>query len=347
MKLSMMINYSGDFHADVEQVVALEKAGLDVVWVPEAYSFDAVSQMGYLAAKTSTIQIGSGILNVYSRTATCMAQTAAGLDFVSGGRFILGLGASGPQVIEGFHGVPYEKPMPRIRDYINVCRMTWRRERVVYDGPTTKIPLPDGEGTGLGKPLKIINHPVRADIPIYWASLMGLSVKATARYADGWLPVFFEPEKFQKVWGDDLKAGQADRDPELGQLEISAGGMVAIGDDLVGDKQQQILDMGRPSVALYVGGMGARDKNFYNTIFQRYGYVDEAIEIQDLYLDGKKEEAAAVVPASMLASSNLVGPASYVKERIAAYKEAGVTHLSVSPVGGDPVATIDQLKALL
>ncbi|NQY54884.1 MAG: LLM class F420-dependent oxidoreductase [Ilumatobacteraceae bacterium] len=347
MKLSMMINYSGDFHADVEQVVALEKAGLDVVWVPEAYSFDAVSQMGYLAAKTSTIQIGSGILNVYSRTATCMAQTAAGLDFVSGGRFILGLGASGPQVIEGFHGVPYEKPMPRIRDYINVCRMTWRRERVVYDGPTTKIPLPEGEGTGLGKPLKIINHPVRADIPIYWASLMELSVKATARYADGWLPVFFEPEKFQNVWGDDLKAGQADRDPELGQLEISAGGMVAIGDDLVGDKQQQILDMGRPSVALYVGGMGARDKNFYNTIFQRYGYVDEAIEIQDLYLDGKREEAAAVVPASMLANSNLVGPASYVKERIAAYKEAGVTHLSVSPVGGDPVATIDQLKSLL
>ena len=347
MKLSMMINYSGDFHADVEQVVALEKAGLDVVWVPEAYSFDAVSQMGYLAAKTSTIQIGSGILNVYSRTATCMAQTAAGLDFVSGGRFILGLGASGPQVIEGFHGVPYEKPMPRIRDYINVCRMTWRRERVVYDGPTTKIPLPEGEGTGRGKPLKIINHPVRADIPIYWASLMELSVKATARYADGWLPVFFEPEKFQNVWGDDLKAGQADRDPELGQLEISAGGMVAIGDDLVGDKQQQILDMGRPSVALYVGGMGARDKNFYNTIFQRYGYVDEAIEIQDLYLDGKREEAAAVVPASMLANSNLVGPASYVKERIAAYKEAGVTHLSVSPVGGDPVATIDQLKSLL
>ena len=347
MKLSMMINYSGDFHADVEQVVALEKAGLDVVWVPEAYSFDAVSQMGYLAAKTSTIQIGSGILNVYSRTATCMAQTAAGLDFVSGGRFILGLGASGPQVIEGFHGVPYEKPMPRIRDYINVCRMTWRRERVVYDGPTTKIPLPEGEGTGLGKPLKIINHPVRADIPIYWASLMELSVKATARYADGWLPVFFEPEKFQNVWGDDLKAGQADRDPELGQLEISAGGMVAIGDDLVGDKQQQILDMGRPSVALYVGGMGARDKNFYNTIFQRYGYVDEAIEIQDLYLDGKREQAAAVVPASMLANSNLVGPASYVKERIAAYKEAGVTHLSVSPVGGDPVATIDQLKSLL
>jgi F420-dependent oxidoreductase-like protein len=347
MKLSMNISYSGDFHSDVKRVIELEKAGLDVVWVPEAYSFDAVSQMGYLAAKTETIEIGSGILNVFSRTATCMAQTAAGLDFVSGGRFILGLGASGPQVIEGFHGVPYEKPMPRIRDYINVCRMTWRREKVVYDGPTTKIPLPEGEGTGLGKPLKLINHPVRENIPIFWASLMGQSVKNTAKYADGWLPVFFDPEKFHSVWGDDLKAGQADRDPDLGQLQISAGGIVAIGDEFEGDARQRVLDMARPNVALYVGGMGARDQNFYNTICQRYGYVDEAIEIQDLYLSGRKDEAAAAVPAEMLEKTNLVGPAGYVKERIAAYKEAGVTHLSVSAVGGNPVRTIEQLKSML
>ena len=347
MKLSMMINYSGDFHADVAKVVELEQAGLDMVWVPEAYSFDAVSQMGYLAAKTSTIEIGSGILNVFSRTATCMAQTAAGLDFVSGGRFTLGLGASGPQVIEGFHGVPYEKPMPRIRDYINVCRMTWRREKVIYDGPTTKIPLPEGEGTGLAKPLKLINHPVREDIPIFWASLMGQSVKNTAKYADGWLPIFFDPEKFHTVWGDDLKAGQAERDADLGTLQISAGGMVAIGDDLVGEQQSRILDYSRPNVALYVGGMGARDKNFYNTICQRYGYVDEAVEIQDLYLDGKKDEAAAAVPAEMLERTNLVGPAGYVKERLAAYREAGVTHLSVNAVGADPVKTVEQLKELL
>ena len=347
MKLSMMINYSGDFHADVAKVVELEQAGLDIVWVPEAYSFDAVSQMGYLAAKTSTIEIGSGILNVFSRTATCMAQTAAGLDFVSGGRFTLGLGASGPQVIEGFHGVPYEKPMPRIRDYINVCRMTWRREKVIYDGPTTKIPLPEGDGTGLAKPLKLINHPVRENIPIFWASLMGQSVKNTAKYADGWLPIFFDPEKFHTVWGDDLKAGQAERDADLGTLQISAGGMVAIGDDLVGEKQSRILDYSRPNVALYVGGMGARDQNFYNTICQRYGYVDEAVEIQDLYLDGKKDEAAAAVPADMLERTNLVGPAGYVKERLAAYKEAGVTHLSVNAVGADPVSTVEQLKELL
>lgn len=343
----MMINYSGDFHADVQRVQELEAAGLDLVWVPEAYSFDAVSQMGYLAAKTSTIQIGSGILNVFSRTATCIAQTAAGLDYVSDGRFVLGLGASGPQVVEGFHGVPYDKPMARIRDYINVCRMTWRRERVVYDGAAVKIPLPDGEGTGLGKPLKLINHPVRDDIPIFWASLMGLSVTATAQHADGWLPIFFDPEKFHSVWGDELKKGTADRDPSLGPLQISAGGMVAIGDEYTGDAADRVLDLARPNVALYVGGMGARDKNFYNTIFQRYGYVDESIEIQDLYLDGKKDEAATKVPAEMLRSTNLVGPASQVKERIAAYREAGVTYLSVTPVGGDPVATVEQLRALV
>jgi F420-dependent oxidoreductase-like protein len=347
MKLSMMINYSGDFHADVARVQELEKAGLDVVWVPEAYSFDAVSQLGYLAAKTDRIEIGSGILNVFSRTATCMAQTAAGLDFVSGGRFILGLGASGPQVIEGFHGVPYEKPMPRIRDYINVCRMVWKRERVVYDGPTVTVPLPEGQGSGLGKPLKLINHPVRDHIPIFWASLMGLSVTATAQHADGWLPIFFDPEKFHDVWGDELKHGLKDRDPALGQLQISAGGMVAIGDELTGDAQARILDFARPNVALYVGGMGARDKNFYNTILQKYGYVQEAITIQDLYLDGKKDEAAAAVPAEMLEKTNLVGPAGYVRERIAAYREAGVTHLSVNPVGKDPVAAVEQLRSLI
>jgi len=347
MKLSMMINYSGDFHADVQKVCDLENAGLDLVWVPEAYSFDAVSQLGYLAAKTSKIEIGTGIINVYSRTATCVAQTAAGLDFVSGGRFILGLGASGPQVIEGFHGVPYEKPMARIRDYINVCRMTWKREPVVYDGPTVQVPLPEGEGTGLGKPLKIINHPVRNDIPIFWASLMGLSVTATAQYADGWLPIFFDPEKFHQVWGDELKAGTANRDADRGQLQISAGGMVAIGDEFVGEKKQQILDMARPNIALYVGGMGARDKNFYNTICQKYGYVDEAIEIQDRYLSGDKTGAAGAVPAEMLEKTNLVGPAGEIKERLAAYKEAGVTHLSVSPVGGDAVATVEKLREII
>ena len=348
MKLSMAINYSGGFKQAVDQVVALEHAGLDVAWVAEAYSYDAISQIGYLAAKTDRVQLGTGIVNVYSRTAALMAMTAAGCDYVSDGRFILGLGASGPQVVEGFHGVPYEKPMARIKEYIEACRMIWKREeKFEYHGQVVNVPLPEGQGTGLGKPLKLINHPVRPNIPIWWASLMGLSVTATAQYADGWLPIFFDPEKYHDVWGDELKAGLAKRDPSLGQLEISAGGMVAIGDEFTGDLQTKVLDAARPHMALYVGGMGARDKNFYNTICQKYGYVKEAIEIQDLYLEGKKNEAAAAVPAELIEHTNLVGPVGYVKERLAAYKEAGVTLLSVNPVGADPVKTIETLRNLI
>jgi F420-dependent oxidoreductase-like protein len=348
MKLSMAINYSGGFKEAAQRVVDLEKAGLDVVWIAEAYSFDAISQVGYLAALTERVEIATGILNVYSRTAALMAMTAAGCDYVSDGRFILGLGASGPQVIEGFHGVPYEKPMVRIKEYIESCRQIWAREqKFEFHGQTVNVPLPEGQGTGLGKPLKLINHPLRTNIPIWWASLMGLSVTATAQHADGWLPIFFDPEKFHDVWGDELKAGLAKRDPSLGQLQISAGGMLAIDEKIDADARNKILDFARPNAALYIGGMGARDKNFYNTICQKYGYVKEAIEIQDLYLDGKKDEAAAAVPTQMLENTNLIGPKSYVKERLAAYKEAGVTILSVNPVGGDPVKQIETLRELI
>jgi F420-dependent oxidoreductase-like protein len=348
MKLSMAINYSGGFKEAAQRVVDLEKAGLDVVWIAEAYSFDAISQVGYLAAITERVEIATGILNVYSRTAALMAMTAAGCDYVSDGRFILGLGASGPQVIEGFHGMPYEKPMVRIKEYIESCRKIWaREEKFEFHGQTVNVPLPEGQGTGLGKPLKIINHPLRKDIPIWWASLMGLSVTATAQHANGWLPIFFDPEKFHDVWGDELKAGLAKRDPSLGQLEISAGGMLAIDDKIDDEARNKILDFARPQSALYIGGMGARDKNFYNTICQKYGYVKEAIEIQDLYLEGKKNEAAAAVPTQMLENTNLVGSKSYVKERLAAYKEAGVTILSVNPVGGDAVQQIETLRELL
>lgn len=347
MKLSTMINYAGGFHEAVARVVDMEKAGLDVVWIAEAYSFDAVSQVGYLAAKTERVEIGTGILNVFSRTPALMAMTAAGCDYVSDGRFILGLGASGPQVVEGFHGIPYDKPMVRIKEYIEACRMIWRREVFEYHGQTIDAPLPPGQGTGLGKALKLINHPVRADIPIWWASLMGLSVTATAQYANGWLPIFFDPDKFKMVWGDELAKGLAKRDPALGPLEISAGGMVAIDEGLTGDAADKILDYARPNAALYIGGMGARDKNFYNTICKKYGYVDEAIAIQDAYLSGEKDKAAALVPAEMLRNTNLVGPKGFVKERIAAYREAGVTILSVNPVGPDPVRTIETLRELI
>ncbi|MEO7575552.1 MAG: LLM class flavin-dependent oxidoreductase, partial [Ilumatobacteraceae bacterium] len=235
MKLSMMINYVGDFQSSAKQVIELEKVGLDMVWVAEAYSFDAISQIGYLAAVTNRVEIGTGIINVYSRTAALVAMTAAGCDYVSGGRFVLGLGASGAQVIEGFHGIPYEKPMQRTKEYIEVCREVWKRTQpLTFRGKTVQIPLPEGQGLGLGKALKLINHPVRNEIPIWWASLMGKSVEATAEVADGWMPIFFWPEKFQNVWGSALKAGLAKRDPTLKRLDISAGGMLAIDESLIG-----------------------------------------------------------------------------------------------------------------
>ncbi|MCU1361420.1 MAG: putative oxidoreductase [Ilumatobacteraceae bacterium] len=348
MKLSMNINYGGGFKEAAQRVVDLEKAGLDQVWIAEAYSFDAISQVGYLAAITDRVEIGTGIVNVYSRTAALMAMTAAGCDYVSDGRFILGLGASGPQVIEGFHGVPYEKPMQRTKEYIQACRMIWKREQKFdFQGQTFQAPLPAGQGTGLGKPLKIINHPVRSDIPIWWASLKDRSVEATAELADGWLPIMFIPEKYQNVWGPQLKAGLAKRDPSLKRLDISAGGMLAIDDSLVDEARTKILDLARPGMALYVGGMGARGKNFYNDIACAYGYEKEAGEVQDLYLEGRKDEAAAALPAEWLELSHLVGPKSYIKERIGAFKEAGVTVLSVNPVGPDAVKAVETLRSIV
>lgn len=347
MKLATTFVRSGDLAADVARVRDLERAGLDLLWVPEAYSFDSVSLLGFLAARTTTLELGSGIINVFSRTAPCVAQTAAGLDDVSGGRFVLGLGASGPQVVEGFFGVPFDRPLSRIRDYIAVCRTTWRREPVVHDGPTVRIPLPAGEGTGLGKPLKLINRPHRADIPIFWASLMGRSVAATAEHADGWLPIYFDPDRYRAVWGDDLDRGLARRDPALGPLQISAGGLLAIGEHLTGDGADAVLDLARPDMALHVGGMGARGANYYNTICERYGFAGAAAEVQDHYLAGRRDQAAAALPRELLAGTNLVGPRSYVAERIAAYAAAGVTHLAVTPVGADPVALIAQVRELL
>ncbi|MEY2479057.1 MAG: hypothetical protein QOG87_4372 [Actinomycetota bacterium] len=340
MRLSTQVGYAGGIKEGAEQVADLEKAGLDMVWVAEAYGVDAVSVMGYIAAKTETIQIASGILPIYSRTPTLMAMTAAGIDLLSGGRCVLGLGASGPQVIEGWHGVPYDKPLGRTREIIEICRQVWRRERVQHDGPSYRIPLPADQGTGLGKPLKMITHPLRDSIPIYVAAIGAKNVEMTATVADGWLPIFFVPEKAKDVWGDSLAKGAANRDPSLAPLEVVAGGMVAIGDDVA-----HLRDFGRPMVALYVGGMGARGKNFYNDLACRYGYEKEAKEIQDLYLDGKKDEAAALVPDDLLEAMALVGPEGYVKERIAAYKEAGVTVLNVTPMGPDPAKVLEQVKA--
>jgi F420-dependent oxidoreductase-like protein len=340
MRLSTQINYAGDAAASAAQLRDMEAAGLDMVWVAEAYSFDAVSVMGYLAAKTDTVQIASGILPIYTRTPTLLAMTAASLDSLSNGRCVLGLGASGPQVIEGFHGLPYDRPLGRTREIIDICRQVWKRERLVHDGTSYKIPLPAGQGTGLGKPLKLINHPLREDIPIYVASLGPKNVAMTAEVADGWMPLFYLPERAKDVWGADLAAGAAKRSADLGPLEVVAGSLLAIGDGAEG-----MREFARPMLALYVGGMGAKGRNFYNDLVCRYGYEKEAEQIQDLYLDGKKDEAAALIPDELLEKTTLCGPEGYVRERIAAMKESGTTVLNVTPIGPDVPKMIEQVKS--
>jgi len=340
MKLSTQLQYGDDPIGQIEAVVALEeKAGLDVVWVAEAYSFDAVSVMGYLAARTERMEIGSGILPLYSRTPTLVAMTAAGLDALSGGRAILGLGASGPQVIEGFHGVAYDKPVARTREIIEICRTVWRRERLEHTGIYT-IPLPPEQGTGLGKALKLINHPRRADIPIWVAALGDKNLEMTAELATGWLPHVVMPEKMQEVFGPALAAGFAKRAPELGPLQITGGGILAVEEEMFAPARQAARNL----YALYIGGMGARGRNFYNTVFRRQGYEDEARLVQDLYLDGKKAEAAAALPDEFIDRVTLIGPSAHVKDRIAALGDAGVTHLHVTPFGSDATKLLASVK---
>ncbi len=339
MKLSTTLMYAGNPREAADSVAGLEKAGLDTVWVAEVYGFDSPTLMGYLAARTETIEIGSAILNVYSRTPAVIAQTAAGLDNVSGGRAVLGLGASGPQVIEGWHGVPYDRPLTRTREVVEIVRRAIRRETVEFHGKVFDLPLPPDRGTGLGKPLKLLTKPERSSIPIYVAALGEKNVAGTAEYADGWLPFLYAPEKAATVWGEALAAGSAKRQEGLGPLEVVAGGMVAIGEDV-----KDVLDLARPMVALYVGGMGAKGKNFYNTLARQYGYEKEAEQIQELYLGGNKRDAEALVPQELLEMCNLVGPASYVQERIAAFRESGVTNLQIMPVSDDPAATVRQMK---
>lgn len=337
MKLSTQLPYSDDPVAGAAWVVELEKAGLDVVWVAEAYSYDAVSVMGYLAARTERIEIGSGIVPIYSRTPTLTAMTAAGLDALSNGRTILGLGTSGPQVIEGFHGVPFDKPVARTREVIEICRQVWRREKIDHHG-IYDIPLTGG--TGLGKPLKLVNHPKRSDIPIWVAALGDKNLEMTAELAQGWLPHAVVPERIERAFGGPLAAGLAKRDPALGPLQIAGGGFLALEPEMF----EHARAAARSMFALYIGGMGARGKNFYNTVMQRQGWPDEAKLVQDLYLDGKKEEAAAALPQEFIDSVTLVGEPGFVRERIAALHEAGVTHLQVVPVTNDVPKMLSQVK---
>ena len=345
MRTGIFLAYSGGFREAVEHVAVLEQQGVNIVLVAEAYSFDAISQLGYLAARTSRIELGTGVLPIYTRTPTLLAMTAAGLDYVSDGRFRLGIGTSGPQVMEGFHGVPFDAPLGRTREVVQICRQVWRREKLNHQGRHYQIPLPEGRGTGLGKALKIINTPVRERIPISIAALGAKNVELTAEIAEGWQPVFFHPEKADDIWGDALRAGKAKRDPELGDLDVMVGVSLAVGDDV-----DERLQWAKPQLALYIGGMGARGHNFYHNVATRYGFGEVADRIQDLYLSGRKAEAIAAVPDELVRNVSLIGPRGYVKERIAAFAEAGVTTLLATPVstdGDEYVRFVEEFQALL
>jgi F420-dependent oxidoreductase-like protein len=345
MRTGIFLDYSGGFREAADHVAALEKVGVDIALVAEAYSFDAVSQLGYLAAKTSTIELGSGVFPIYTRTPTLLAMTAAGLDYVSEGRFRLGIGTSGPQVMEGFHGVPFDAPMGRTREVVQICRQVWRRERLSHQGRHYQIPLPADRGTGLGKPLKLINTPVRERIPITIAALGPQNVALTAEIAEGWQPVFFYPERAGEVWGDALRAGMAKRDPGLGDLDVMVGVSLAVGED-VADR----LNWAKPQLALYLGGMGARGRNFYHNVATRYGFGAVADRIQELFLSGRKAEAVAAVPDDLVRAVSLIGPRGYVRERISAFAEAGVTTLLATPVAADGAeyrAFVEEMVGLL
>jgi F420-dependent oxidoreductase-like protein len=328
MRLGMQLDYSAGFKEAVADLQRLESAGLDTVFAAELYSYDSISQLGYIAAKTETVKIATGIVNIYSRTPALLAMTAAGLDYISDGRFILGLGASGPQVVEGFHGVPYDAPIGRTREVIEICRKVWRREPLTYDGKYYQLPLPAEQGTGLGKPLKLINHPLRADIPVMLAAMGPKNVALAAELCEAWEPIFFHTGKAMDVFGPSLEKGRAKRSADLAPLEIYVDAPAYVGTD-----EGKAVEEVKHRLALYVGGMGAKGKNFYHDLATRYGYGDEADKIQDLYLSGKKVEAAAEVPEEFARSISLIGSESDVAEQLAAFERAGVSTILVSPVG--------------
>jgi len=342
MRIGIALDYSGGFHEAVDRIVELEKSGIEVAVVAEAYAFDAISQLGYLAAKTRSVELASGVLPIYIRTPSLLAMTAAGLDYVSDGRFRLGIGTSGPQVIEGFHGVEFDAPIGRTREVVEICRQVWRRERVHYDGKHYQIPLPEDRGTGLGKALQLINHPVRERIPISIAALGPKNVQLTAEIAEGWQPVFFHPENADAVWGESLRAGAAKRDPALGPMDVMVHASLAVGDNV-----DERLAWVKPQLGLYIGGMGARGRNFYHSLATRYGYGEVADRIQELYLSGRKQEAIDTVPDELVRGISLVGPRGFIAERLVAFAEAGVTTMLVSPVSRDPAEALRYVEDVL
>jgi F420-dependent oxidoreductase-like protein len=340
MRLGLNIGYSGASIGDVLPLVQhADEVGLDSVWAAEAYGSDAVTVLSYIAALTTDIKLGSAILQMPGRTPANTAMTAMTLDALSGGRMLLGLGLSGPQVVEGWHGVPYGKPLGKTREYVDIVRrIVARDEPLVHEGEHFQIPYTGGDATGLGKPLKSILHPIRNWIPIYLAAIGPKNVKLAAEIADGWLPIFYSPER-EDIFNEHLDEGFREANRSAEGFDIATTVMVAADDNLEGCR-----DMLRPMLALYIGGMGARGRNFYHDLACRYGFEEAANRIQDLYLDGKKDEAAGAVPDELVDEVALVGPIDRIVDRLEAWKESRVGTLIL---GTQQPEVLEPLQAAL
>ena len=325
-----------DWQAASAYVVEAERLGVDCLWSAEAWGHDAVTPLAFMAARTSRIRLGTGIMQAGTRTPALIAMTAMSLAAMSGGRFMLGLGVSGPQVIEGWHGIRFERPVQRLRETIEIVRRAARGERLAYKGRIYELPLPGGEG----KALRSAARP-QPEIPIYLATLSPRSLEMTGEIADGWLGTSFMPEH-ARVFFDHLEAGAVRAGRSLAQLDLQAGGVVAFSDDV-----ERLISPRKPGLAFTLGAMGSREHNFYNDAFKRAGYEDVAVEVQRLWLDDRPEEAAARVPYELVLKTNLLGTEAMVRKRLETYRQAGITTLRVEPAGDSLDARIATLGRLL
>jgi F420-dependent oxidoreductase-like protein len=339
MKLGVHIGYWGLGMGPQDQLQVVQEAerlGYDSVWAAEAYGSDAATVLGWLAAGTSKIKLGSAIFQMPGRSPAMTAMTAATIDELSGGRMLLGIGSSGPQVAEGWHGQRFARQLQRTREYVAVVRTALARERVEYRGETIELPLPDGPG----KPLKLMISPVQERIPIYLAAIGPKNTALAGEIADGWIPTFFSPEHVSGLRAL-LEEGAARSGRSLDTFDIAPTVNAYISDD-----RELARNLMRPVLALYIGGMGSRQQNFYNQLVQRYGYEAAAKEVQDLYLDGRKEQAAAALPAELIDMISLCGPREAVRERLAAFRDAGVGTLMITPMAFTADDRVAQLRAV-
>lgn len=341
MRLGIMLGYAaGKIELPMELVKEADRLGVYAVWAAEAYGSDVISPLAWIGAQTENIKLGTAIMQMPGRTPANAAMTAMTMNQLSGGRFLMGLGLSGPQVVEGWHGVSYARPLTRTREYVDILRTIFRRqERLTYDGKVYQIPYMGDDATGLGKPLKSTLN-AQPDIPIYLAAIGPKNVELTAEIADGWLPIFFSPEKYDAVYRSQVETGFANAGGGKGyaQFDIAPTVSVAVTDNLeVG------YNMMRPMLALYIGGMGAKGKNFYTDLAGRYGYEAEAAEIQDLYLSGRQGEAMMKVPAALIDEIALVGPKERIRERLSRYRNSPVTTMNITVFDVDSLRTMVEL----